>query len=147
MIFFSLLKKISIAIISNIIIVVPNLLLVEFFRRCRKRFTRSANIKKAIFDYKIIRDSSISDSGPVPNNKKISSTRKRLTFPWWCKILAYIVSFILAIISLFFILMKGISLNNQRATDWLTSIIMSISISLLLTQPLQASVLFFSWSD
>lgn len=66
-----------------------------------------------------------------------------LSFPWWTKIIAYLLSFLFAAISVFFIIMKGISFGNDKCTKWLTSIIISLITSLLITQPLQVFSLSF----
>ena len=41
-------KKISIAIISNLVILPPSMLLINLFRRSRRRITKSAKLKLAI---------------------------------------------------------------------------------------------------
>lgn len=59
------------------------------------------------------------------------------TLPWWCKIFAYILSYLFAGISIFFIIVRGISFGNDLCTKWLTSVLISLFTSLFLTQPLQ----------
>ena len=68
---------------------------------------------------------------------KTKKAKKNLTLPWWIKIFAYIVSVVLAGVSLFFIIVKGIEFGDEKAQKWLTSIFFSVLTSLLLTQPIQ----------
>lgn len=58
-------------------------------------------------------------------------------FPWWCKIIAYAISFVFAVTSTFFIVVKGITFGDDKCAKWLTSFVVSIITSVLLTQPLQ----------
>ena len=66
-----------------------------------------------------------------------------LSFPWWFKIIAYLLSFIFASVSVFFIIVKGISFGNERCTKWLTSVVISLFTSVLVTQPLQVFAITF----
>lgn len=72
--------------------------------------------------------------------KKKELTKKSLQFPWWCKIIAYMLSFIFAFVSLFFIVIKGISLGDIKVSKWLTSLLSSFISSVLLTQPIQVNL-------
>lgn len=69
--------------------------------------------------------------------QKKSKNKQPLTFPWWCKIVAYALSYAFSGICVFFILSKGISFGNDKCTAWLTSIIISLFSSVFLTQPIQ----------
>ena len=76
--------------------------------------------------------------------KENSSLRSRLKsfsciLPWWFKIVAYVLSAILARVSLFFIVVKGISFGDEKCQKWLTSFMVSILASFLITQPIQVT--------
>jgi hypothetical protein len=71
------------------------------------------------------------------SKSKSKDNKKPLKFPWWCKIIAYILSFIFAFLSLFFIVIKGISFGDEKVNKWITSILVSFVSSVLLIQPLQ----------
>ena len=112
----------------------PTILLVEFFRRIKRKNTRIAKIKQML-------------------RYKKSKTLKKLTlktkileykFPWWCKFIAYFVSFVFVSVSLIFIIIQGIMFGNEKVQKWLTSILISIFSSVLLTQPLKVIQLIFS---
>lgn len=64
-----------------------------------------------------------------------------LSFPWWTKLVAYFISFLFASVSVFFIIIKGITFGNDKCTKWLTSIVISLFSSLLVTQPIQVEKL------
>jgi hypothetical protein len=72
---------------------------------------------------------------------KSKDNKKPIKFPWWFKIIAYILSFIFAFLSLFFIVIKGISFGDEKVNKWLTSILVSFFSSVLLIQPLQVYLL------
>jgi hypothetical protein len=52
------------------------------------------------------------------------------------KIFAYLLSFVCAIVSIFFILVEGISFGNEKVGKWLTSLFTSILASVFLTKPI-----------
>jgi hypothetical protein len=62
------------------------------------------------------------------------------TFPWWCKPLAYIMSFSIAGVSFFFIVIKGIALGDEAVGQWLSSIVTSFISGVCLTQPIQVII-------
>ena len=53
------------------------------------------------------------------------------------------LSLIFAGVSLFFIIIKGISLGDEKVAKWLTSLVSSFISSVLLTQPIQAFIISF----
>ena len=61
----------------------------------------------------------------------------KISFPWWCKIGAYLLSFLFIGVSIFFILIKGIEFGDAKVAKWLTSLLISFLTSVLLTQPVQ----------
>jgi hypothetical protein len=56
-------------------------------------------------------------------------------FPWWCLFIAYGISFILIVISTFFIIVRGIQFGDLKTQKWLTSLISGFFSSILLIQP------------
>ena len=145
-----------IGIMSNLIMFPPSFLIVQLFRRSRPRRTRTEMIKKAIEStknpnhergsrYKNYNDEKIKNDPEIPTiqeqDKKSSKKKKKgpFTFPWWCKIIAYIFSFMFSVFSVFFIVIKGISFGDEKVTKWLTSFVVSIFTSFLITQPIQVA--------
>ena len=109
------------------------MLLIQLFRKSRRRVTKSAKLKLAIEQIKgkILR-------GEI--RKSSNKSKCELSFPWWCKIVAYLMSLIFASISVFFIVIKGISFGNDKSTKWLTSVVISLVSSLFITQPIQVFI-------
>jgi len=73
------------------------------------------------------------------NHKKSSS----LTFPWWCIFIAYSLSLLLAIVSIFFIIARGIEFGDLKSQKWLTSLISGFFSSILFIQPMKVN--YISW--
>jgi hypothetical protein len=57
--------------------------------------------------------------------------------PWWCKIIAYILAFMFTFLSIFFIIVKAITLGNQKTTKWLITVILGIIFENIFITPLQ----------
>jgi hypothetical protein len=74
---------------------------------------------------------------------ELSTKKKSLRFPWWCKIIGFILSQVFMILSTALIIIKGIDYGDQIVQKWLTSLIISFLASLLLTQPLKVKYLIF----
>jgi hypothetical protein len=125
-------EQIGIGLISSIFIFFPSFFLVQLFRHIkRRRSTRMDKIKSLLnIKKEKTRDQQI-------NNKKTKINDFK--FPWWFKFIAYIVSFSFAGISLFFVIIKGIELGNEKVIKWLTSLIVSFVSSVFLTEPLMVS--------
>ena len=58
-------------------------------------------------------------------------------FPWWCLFIAYGLSLILAVVSIFFIIVRGIEFGDAKIQKWLTSLLSSFFSSIVLVQPLK----------
>lgn len=85
-------------------------------------------------------DESALEQNKIEENKSdIKKKKLPLTFPWWTKIIAYILSFVIMSLSIFFIIIKGIEFGDEKVFKWLTSLIVSIFTSIFLTQPVQVT--------
>jgi hypothetical protein len=69
------------------------------------------------------------------NNKDLKKTS--LTFPWWWIFPAYGLSLLLVILSIVFIISRGIEFGDLKTQKWLGSIITGFFSSILLVQPLK----------
>ena len=111
----------------------------QLFRRTKRRHTRVSKIKDILNEIGLKNEKSIENKQEkVKKNKKTE-----LKFPWWCKIFAYALSFVFAGVSLFFVVVKGIEFGDDKVQKWLTSLLISFFSSILLTQPIQVSLLFY----
>ena len=119
----------------------PTLLLVQLFRRTKRRHTRVSKIKQILKENNLqndyIVDEEVQQQQDEQETKDKKKNKSELKFPWWFKIFAYILSFAFAAVSIFFVIVKGIEFGDEKVQKWLTSLIISFFTSLLLTQPLQ----------
>ena len=61
-------------------------------------------------------------------------------FPWWCVFIAYGLSALIAAVSLFFIIIRGIEFGDTKIQKWLTTLLSSFFSSVILVQPVKVSV-------
>jgi hypothetical protein len=59
--------------------------------------------------------------------------------PWWCLYITYGLCLMLAGVSIFFIIVRGIEFGDEKVQQWLISILAGFFSSILLTQPLKVS--------
>jgi hypothetical protein len=115
-------SSILISIVINIILFIPTYIIMEIFKRSKPKKSRINEIKELIGE-------------KIDKNIVIKSGRIR--FPWWSKIIGYILSFILFGVSIFFTIMYGITMGNDLATKCFSSILMSFGLSILITGPVK----------
>jgi hypothetical protein len=119
-----------VGIATNLIVFPASFAILQLFRRSRPRSSRRRR-----------RTHDDDDNDSKKNNKK----QKRMQLPWWCKLIGFALSFLVSIVSLFFVVIKGIEFGNEKVAKWLSSVTVSFLASMLLTQPLQLALvsLFF----
>jgi polycystin 1L2 len=130
------LNQLSIGIMTSLIVFIPSLLLVHLFRRIKRKNTRLTKLKKILKDSE---KTSILTNVESPQKQK--KTIFSLKFPWWFKIVAYLLSFTFTSVSLVFVIIKGIEFGDAQVTKWLTSLIISFLSSILFTQPLKVALM------
>ena len=108
-------QQIIIGVIVELFSLIPSILLVQLFRRLRPRQRQVLLTNE--------------DS----NKKKLS----RLTFPWWFIFIAYGLCLIAVMISIVFIIARGIEFGDLKTQKWLTSIVTSFVSSIFLVQPIK----------
>ena len=115
-------------------------MLVQLFRRTKRRHTRVSKIKQILKENNLQNDYITDEETQQQDEQEFKDQKKKkseLKFPWWCKIFAYLLSFSFATVSLFFVIIKGIEFGDEKVQKWLTSMLISFLSSLLLTQPIQ----------
>ena len=132
------LNQLSIGIMTSLIVFIPSLLLVQLFRRIKRKNARLTKLKKILKDSEKTSILTYVES-PQKQKKRIFS----LKFPWWFKIVAYLLSFTFTSVSLVFVIIKGIEFGDAQVTKWLTSLIISFLSSILFTQPLKVALMTF----
>ena len=59
------------------------------------------------------------------------------SIPWWCKIIAYILAFFFTFLSIFFIIVKAVSLGDFKTKKWLITVILGILFENILIEPIE----------
>ena len=119
-----------IGIVINIIVIPLGLLLVELFRRSRRYVERKQKIDK------ILKNIERTES-KTEFYREIKTKLKRKRFPWWIRIIAYLISHSFMIISATLVIIKGLDFGDQICSKWLTSLIFAFISSAFITQPFQ----------
>jgi hypothetical protein len=125
----------------------PTFILVQLFRRSKSKQSRASKLEKKLESIKFknkSKDEYIFDRKECEKKKqKTANKKKKILFPWWFKIIAYILSFVFASISLFFIIIQGITFGDDKCSKWITSLVVSFITSILLTQPVKVILITF----
>ena len=66
--------------------------------------------------------------------------KKRMTLPWWVRIISWLLVIGITATSLFFVLMYGIQFGQVKCTKWITSLVTSFFTSMLCVQPLKVNI-------
>ncbi|CAF3719120.1 unnamed protein product, partial [Adineta steineri] len=119
----------GIGIMVELFTLIPSLLIVQFFRRIRPR-RQIAPIREALYKMKLSRKTST-------NAPAITKKQSSITFPWWCLFIAYGLSMIIIVISIFFIIVRGIEFGDVKTQQWLTSVLTGFFSSVIFTQPIK----------
>jgi hypothetical protein len=129
---------VAVAVLTNLILIPASILLIGLFEESRSRISNVTRLKRAIKNLK----------GSLFNNKiKMFHQRNAFIYegycinwskPWWCKIIAYLVAIVFSFVSIFFIIVKAITLGNHKTTKWLITVILGIIFENILITPIQA---------
>ena len=122
---------------TNLIVFPPSLLLMQLFRKSKRRTNELKKIKKI----QVLNESFYSLKSKFNTQNAKKSDKKSFSLPWWCKIIAYILSLIFVSLSIFFIIAQGITFGDEKVKKWLTSFFISILSSIFFTQPIK--VIYF----
>ena len=114
---------------------IPSLLLVQIFRRLRPRQTRVSPLCQTLHQMDSLRI--IIEEPQKTVDRKTKKKQSKLTLPWWWIFVAYGLCFILVVISIVFIIARGIEFGDVKTQQWLASIVTSFFSSVLLTQPIK----------
>jgi hypothetical protein len=99
-----------VGVIVELLVLLPSLLVVELFRRTRSR-----------------------QSALHPSNRRSTS----IQLPWWCVFVTYGLCLMLVALSIFFLMVRGIEFGDEKAQQWLWSLLSGFFSSILFIQPLK----------
>jgi hypothetical protein len=106
------------------------IILIQLFKR-----TSSLQSKSKILE--TILKNKVDSKKYGSKSQKNFEIRKNLIFPWWFKIILYLISFALMAISICFVTFKGIDIGDDNAKSWLVSFIISTFFGIFVTLPIQ----------
>jgi hypothetical protein len=107
---------------------IPSICLVQLFRRARPRHLQSP-LQQAL--------DKIQPTLAKSRNEPMKPRPR--TLPWWCLYIAYACSVLIMIVSIFFIIVRGIEFGDTKTQQWLASLLTSVFSSIILIQPLKVS--------
>ena len=97
---------------SNLFTLPLSFLLLELFRRSNKRKSKTSKLEKALLD----QDTNDQITKKKSNGRLIcySKEQKKVIFPWWFKLIAYLLAFTCMIVSAVIIIFKGKIQKNSH---------------------------------
>ncbi|CAF1390512.1 unnamed protein product, partial [Adineta ricciae] len=119
-------QQIAIGVMVELLTLVPSLFIVQFFRRIRSR-QQISPLQQTLYKIK-------TSGQTLTNLEQITKQKKRPTsgtFPWWCIFIAYTLSFMIIVVSIFFIIVRGIEFGDVKTQKWLTSVLTGFFSSIL----------------
>ena len=92
-------------VITNILAYIPVFFLIELFKRTSHRKSKTEKLQKLISSLSETKKTVnfVSQGEKVPLIKR----KKFIKFPWWLKIILYIISFILMTLSILMVIFRG----------------------------------------
>jgi len=78
----------------------------------------------------------------LPNQyDPLPAKKKRLSLPWWCSVIAWILLWITVGVCVAFVTFYGIMFQDEKCKKWITSMMISFLTSILFTQPIKVLLL------
>ena len=114
----------------------------SLFEESRRRISKVSRLRKAI---KLLKGSTFN------NNIKMYYRKNAFVYqgncikwskPWWCKIIAYLLSLVFVCISIFYVIIKAITLGDHKTTKWLITLILGLILENICIAPLKVLFLF-----
>ncbi len=143
--------------IVEVITYFPLIFLIILFRKTKPHHKRSKKIEKIFPNLNL--DVDLKKNKTTQQNNE-ANKNKAFKFPWYFKIILYMISFLIMGISILFVLFKGnltkinwkyvsfltnlhflgIELGDMQVRNWLISLIFTILTGIFITQPLQVCI-------
>ena len=121
-------QQLFVSVMCSIIIIPPNLLIVNIFKRVRSRTSKVHIIE-------ILRK--MQGKGYESDT---SNTRKSpFTLPWWFVFVGYFLVLACVFVSGVFIVFYSLQWGTEKSTAWLLSIVLSFTETLFIVQPIKVS--------
>ncbi|XP_054719265.1 polycystic kidney disease 2-like 2 protein [Uloborus diversus] len=160
-------EQIGVGVMANFIVFPPTFLMITLFRKTRLRTLRPSHVTEAIKKQQaskkklstfsrpgsaasgttlILDDISQDDESRRENRFVKQKKKKKFLFPWWCRIIAWLLAVSSIVVSCFFLWAYGVQFGDEKTKKWITSLLVSFFSSILVTQPIKVFLvaMFFS---
>ncbi|XP_033100634.1 polycystic kidney disease protein 1-like 2 [Anneissia japonica] len=98
-------------------------------REKQKEMSETSNKMKHPDDASVI---ITTECAPVKKKRK-----ERFGFPWWCRIIAWILAILSTAAATVFVVFYGIQLGNEETSEWLASLFFGFFAAIFVTQPIK----------
>ncbi|KAL3211152.1 hypothetical protein MRX96_000836 [Rhipicephalus microplus] len=86
-----------------------------------------------------------------PQRRRLQQGRRKrkgkFMFPWWCRYVAWFLCLASIFVSIFFIWAYGVQFGDEKTRKWITSLLVSFFMSVLITQPIKVFMLAIIFSS
>ena len=113
---------------GTIIVIPPSMIMDKLFRMSRPR---PSKVQARIIGLK--------EKMKTANDKKGIPKKSKKMLPWWCAIIAWIICLMSIGLSIFLIFSYSLQFGKEKSVAWLGSVLLSITQSVLVFQPLKVS--------
>ena len=122
---------------GTIIVIPPTVIMDKMFRMSQPKPTK--------VQAKII---GLQEKMKMVNEKKgINKKSKKIMLPWWCTYIAWMLCLMSIGLSIFLIFSYSLQFGKEKSIAWLGSIMMSITQSVIIIQPLKVRMYPFDPSS
>ncbi|KAK7471881.1 hypothetical protein BaRGS_00035465 [Batillaria attramentaria] len=142
-------------VMCNLIVFPASFFIITLFRKARPRHKAnvtptgtfdnsqvSVRFDNAKMDRKSVNDvecgsGASSSMTSVPENSLATKKKKKLSLPWWCRLVAWFLLIACTVVSAFFVTAYGIMFGDDKSRKWITSLLVSFVMSVFITQPVK----------
>ncbi|XP_078594329.1 polycystin-1-like protein 2 [Branchiostoma floridae x Branchiostoma japonicum] len=131
-------SQLWISVVSTLIVFPVNFVIVYVFTKSRPNPGKTKQSSTGLF-YQIPSSASKMPRNPVKQQN--DKTRKQSGLPHWFVYIGWVLVFLSATGSAFFVILYSMEWGAEKSGEWLTSILLSIFQSVLIVQPLKVLLL------
>ena len=146
------------SIFANLTVIPINLIIVQLFRKSKPRHylemeeTEREALQKGAKAYLKQNKAALKATKPSPalkgepskdgdesDNVKDKKKKKgqKYLLPWWCSYIAWVLAFLVVLISASFVLFYTLFWGKDKAEEWLGALLLSVVQSVIVVQPLK----------
>ncbi|CAH1244449.1 PKD1 [Branchiostoma lanceolatum] len=130
--------QLYVSFMSSILIFPVNIGLVTLFRRIREKESATFEVDGGEDRAETVEKGDCNDDQDKQSKKK---KKKRFMFPHWVVYVAWIVAFLVTFTSAFFSVLYSLDWGAKKSIAWLTSMLMSFTMSVFVVDPIKVILL------